>query len=239
MLSLDEILGVANQGMTKPFLCKGSDGKIYYAKGKGATPSGLIKEWMAANLAQAFGLPIPTFHIAYIDSQLVNYFGDDAIDNLGAGEVFVSQQVESASEFRYSMLNKVAVELQRDILIFDLWIENADRTLSEISGNPNLLWGKSTNQLYIIDHNLAFDNDFSLQGSWDLHPFVKNIQLDIQEREELEERLIKSLHGWSRWWNQIPDEWKQQNKDSMIFDENRTLERLKAESQGDIWSKLL
>jgi hypothetical protein len=61
MLELIEIQKVAIQGMTKPLLCKGSDGKTYYAKGKQATASGLIKEWMAGNLAKAFGLPIPNF----------------------------------------------------------------------------------------------------------------------------------------------------------------------------------
>jgi hypothetical protein len=43
MLELVEIQKVVSQGMTKPLLCKGSNGKTYYAKGKQATASGLIR----------------------------------------------------------------------------------------------------------------------------------------------------------------------------------------------------
>ena len=49
MLEIIEIQKVANQGMTKPLLCKGSGRKTYYVKGKRATGTGLIKEWMVAN----------------------------------------------------------------------------------------------------------------------------------------------------------------------------------------------
>lgn len=243
MLSLDEILSVANQGRTKPFLRKGSDGKMYYAKGKGATPSGLIKEWMAANLAQAFGLPIPNFQIAYVDSILVESYGDEAVDSLGFGEVFVSEQIESATDFKYPMLKQMPDELQRDILFFDLWIENADRTLSEnYSGNPNLVWNSSDSKAYIIDHNLAFDDDFDLTLFWQTHVCqakFSNSQLDITEKEQLETKLQYSLEQWDSWWNKIPEEWIQQNEDSMLFEANKALQRLQAEAQGEIWTKWL
>lgn len=242
MLSLDEILGVANQGMTKPFLCKGSDGKTYYAKGKGATPSGLIKEWMSAHLARAFRLPIPNFQIAYIDSLLLENH-DEAAESLGFNDVFVSEQVESATDFKYPMLKQISHELQRDILFFDLWIENADRTLSQdYSGNPNLVWEIASKKVYIIDHNLAFDDDFDLKDFWQTHVCqaqFSNFQLTITEKQQLETKLQDSLQQWELWWSQIPDDWKQQNEDSMLFNPEKTLQRLKSEAQGEFWSKLL
>lgn len=243
MLELVEIQKFASQGVTRPLLCKGSDGKTYYAKGKKANASGLIKEWMAANLAKAFDLPIPNFYIAYIDNLLVESFGHEAVESLGSGEVFVSERIKSATDFKSHILKNVTRELQEAILFFDLWIENSDRTLSEkFSGNPNLIWESGFNQLYVIDHNLAFEVPFDKAVFWQTHvcrgQFLVH-QLDIEIKLSLEKRLQNALQGWSTWWNQIPDEWKEQNEDSKFFDADAVLHRLQIESQGGIWAKWL
>ncbi|MFZ2726200.1 MAG: HipA family kinase [Methylococcaceae bacterium] len=242
MLELVEIQKVVSQGMTKPLLCKGSDGKTYYAKGKQATASGLIKEWIAANLAKELSLPLPNFHIAYIDNLLVESFGQEAVDCLGSGYVFVSERIESATDFKYHLLNEISPQLQKTILLFDLWIENEDRTLSkDYSGNPNLLWQSSSHQLYIIDHNLAFDSEFNLALFKETHVFqalFSEHQLDICEKIEFETLLLNSLKNWSQWWHKIPQEWQEQNEDTKLFCPQITLQRLKTEAQGDIWLKL-
>ena len=243
MLFLTEIQKAATQGRTKPFLCVGEDGKSYYAKGKAATPSGLMKEWIAAYLAQAFGLPIPPFHIAYVDRLLVEAHSSEAIKYLGNGEVFISEQIPAIIDFKHQFLKSVPSQLQRDILFFDLWIENADRTLSkQFSGNPNLLWQPEHQQLYVIDHNLAFDVAFNLQDFKETHVCQAHFateQLDIQEQQALEQKLQNSLLSWSQAWATIPEEWKAQNKDSKIFDADVTFQRLQLEAQGGIWSKWL
>jgi hypothetical protein len=242
MLELIEIKKVAVQGFTKPFLCTGDDGKDYYAKGQGATASGLIKEWLAAHLAKNFGLPIPNFHIAYINSLLVESYGQDALASLGQGKLFVSEKVESATDFKYHLLNQVDKKLQSDILFFDLWIENADRTLTQYGGNPNLLWGSGEQKLHIIDHNLAFDAEFNLQDFKETHvchAHFSTSQLDILDKQALEQRLQNSLLSWSQAWDTIPDDWKAQNEDSKIFDVDVTFQRLQSEAQGGIWSKWL
>lgn len=242
MLELIGIQHIAKQGMTKPLLCVGSDGKNYYAKGKRATASGLMKEWMAGNLAKAFGLPIPPFQIAYIDDVLVQNF-DNAMNYLGGGDVFVSEQVVSATDFKYQMLKNVSLTLQQDILFFDLWVENADRTLTaKFSGNPNLLWKSECNELYVIDHNLAFDAQFDVnefRQTHVCHAQFKASQLDVFTKQTLERRLSHSLQNWWQWWDDIPDDWKQQNADSMFFNPEKTLQRLELEAQGAIWSKFL
>ncbi len=107
MLELIEIQDSAIQGMTRPLLCKGSDEKLYYAKGKGATASGLIKEWMAANLAKELKLPIPNFEIAYIEISLIENYGEEAMRSLCFEDVFVSERIEFATDFKYDMLEKV------------------------------------------------------------------------------------------------------------------------------------
>ena len=242
MLELIEIQKVAAQGITKPFLCVGEDGKRYYAKGKAATSSGLMKEWIAAHLAQTFGLPIPPFHIAYVDRLLVEAHSPEAIEYLGHGEIFVSEQIPAIMDFKHQFLKHVPRLLQRDLLFFDLWIENADRTLSELSGNPNLLWQFEQQQLHVIDHNLAFDSAFNLQRFKETHvcqAIFSTSQLDILEKHALELRLQNSLFSWLDAWATIPEEWKAQNEDSKIFDADVTFQRLQSEAQGGIWSKWL
>ncbi len=237
MLELIEIQGVASQGMTKPLICRGNDGKLYYAKGKAATASGLIKEWMAANLARSLGLPIPDFHIAYIDSLLIDY-SDIPADSLGAGDVFVSEQVTATTELKYSLLASLPIALQREILLFDLWIENEDRTLTEHGGNPNLLCQSTTNPLFIIDHNLAFGHEFNLKLFWETHVFqaqFSHYQFSLIDKQKFETKLKQSLKKWQQWWDAIPDAWKQENHE---FNPDSTLQRLKNEADGNLWRKL-
>lgn len=240
MLELVEVLRVAHQGATRPLICNGSDGRTYYAKGKAATAAGLIKEWMVGHLAQAFGLPVPAFKIAYIDSQLVEH-SQVAQDSLGEGYVFVSEQLASATEFKYAMLKQMPLELQRKILLFDLWIENSDRTLSkEFSGNPNLLWQSEANEVFVIDHNLAFDETFDLELFWETHVFksqFSNLQLDVLAQHAVEASLKASLENWSQWWSEVPGDWKQENEEAMLFNLDKALQRLKQDTQGNIWLK--
>ena len=243
MLFLTEIQKAATQGRTKPFLCVGEDGRSYYAKGKAATASGLMKEWIGAHLALAFGLPIPPFQMAYVDRRLVEAHSSEAVEYLGSGEVFVSEQIPAIMDFKHQFLKHVPQSLQRDLLFFDLWIENADRTLSkQFSGNPNLLWQSELQKLYVIDHNLAFDSTFNLQDFKETHvcqAHFSTSQLDILDKQALEQRLQNSLLSWTQACDTMSEEWKAQNEDSKIFDANVTFQRLQSEAHGGIWSKWL
>ncbi len=241
MLELVEIQGIARQGMTQPLICRGDNGKLYYAKGKAATASGLIKEWMAANLAKALELPIPIFHIAYIDEKLIKH-SDISTNSLGSGHIFVSEQVQATTEFKYPLLKQVSEKVQRDILLFDLWVENSDRTLTALGGNPNLLWQSLDNELYIIDHNLAFDDAFNINDFKDTHVFqsqLANFQLDLIDKQHFEAKMMDSLKNWQQWWDAIPDIWKQENTGSMQFKPERILQRLIDEAKGRLWEKYL
>lgn len=236
MLELIEIQAIARQGMTQPLICRADNNKLYYAKGKKATVSGLIKEWMAANLAKALKLPIPAFQIAYIDDTLVD--NSDISASLGSGDVFVSEQVVSVTELKYPLIASIPNTLQQDILLFDLWIENADRTLTAQGGNPNILM---SNETFIIDHNLAFDNSFNLKLFWETHVFqaqFSHFQIDIVAKQSFEARLQLALENWQQWWGEIPSTWKQDNMDLMLFNPDTALQRLKDEAKGALWRKL-
>ena len=63
MIQIIEILGRSEQGMTRPFICRGEDNNIYFVKGVGAGRRSQVCEWLAGNLALELGLPIAPFRI--------------------------------------------------------------------------------------------------------------------------------------------------------------------------------
>lgn len=240
MLEIVEIIKPADQGRTTPFLCKASDDQLYFVKGYAAAVSGLIKEWMGAHLAQEFGLPVPGFQIAYLDHSLVNAFGGKAITELKGGYVFASKKVASVTELKFETIKMLSDDLKKEVLLFDLWTENEDRTLSEKGGNPNLLWKSDTSELYVIDHNLIFDSHFNQSNFWDTHVFLHAFeqQDDIVEKLAFENRMKKALACWRAAWDKMPEEWVELNEDLQAFDPDFHLQRLKNEAHGDIWLKL-
>ena len=111
--------------------------------------------------------------------------GGLAISGLKGGFVFASKQVPSVTELKFETLNKIDDQLKLSLLIFDLWVENEDRTLTAKGGNPNLLWKSDESRLYVIDHNLIFDNEFNKVAFRDTHVFnavFVNKQLDAVEK---------------------------------------------------------
>ena len=243
MLEITKIKKRSNQGMTQPFLCEGSNGKTYYVKGKAANASGLIKEWLGAQLANAFVLPLAPCQILYVDSStLVKYYSEEAIYDLaegGEGYVFGSEEITSCTEIKYDEIGKISPERQKDILLFDLWVYNEDRTLSELGGNPNLLWQSEQLKLYVIDHNLIFDHDH--KSFWETHIFrqiIRDHPFDMIDKLNYENRMQKALTCWQSAWEVIPQDWKTLNEEIGLFNPDETLQRLSADARGNIWRKL-
>ena len=245
MLEITKIKKRSNQGMTQPFLCEGSNGKTYYVKGKAANASGLIKEWLGAQLANAFVLPLAPCQILYVDSStLVKYYSEEAIYDLaegGEGYVFGSEEITSCTEIKYDEIGKISPERQKDILLFDLWVYNEDRTLSELGGNPNLLLQSEQLKLYVIDHNLIFDNDFDHKSFWKTHIFrkiIKDHPFDMIDQLNYKNRMQETLTCWQLAWEAIPEDWKTLNEEVGLFNPDETLQRLIADAKGNIWRKL-
>ncbi|MDM8569085.1 hypothetical protein QUF50_06190 [Thiotrichales bacterium HSG1] len=229
MIEITEIIKRTTHGVTQPFLCKSSDGKVYYVKGKNVGNSGLIKEFIGAKLAQALQLPIPSFQILYVDIALIEIYDGEG-NELGDGYVFGSEEVPSVTELKYESIKEIPISLKKDILIFDLWIRNEDRTLSEFGGNPNLFW--KNKELYIIDHNLIFDNRFSQIDFWNFHVFRENSDFDLIDREIYQNKMKLALETWESILAMIPQEW---NND---FNLEKTLQYLTKDANGNIWERL-
>jgi hypothetical protein len=94
--------------------------------------------------------------------------------------------------------------------VFDYWVRNADRNLTEQGGNPNLFYKQSSLDLIVLDHNLAFDNDFLKQDHRELHACKRfwSAQFDFESQQKYEERMRDSLQHWEYLISNIPSDWK-------------------------------
>ena len=238
-LQVVEILERSEQGVTRPFLCRCDDDHLYYVKGRGAGRSSLLCEWLAGYLALAFGLPVPPFAIVEAPQSLVDLFPEGR--DLGAGPAFGSRVVARTQELSMSHLCDVPVQLQRDVLMFDWWVRNSDRTLTSLSGNPNLLWDADAKQLVVIDHNVAFDREFDGHSFSAMHVFSQEIPKvfqDLVERLSYTERLRSALAAWAVACQNVPDEWWFADEERTVpadFDPDAVLALLGRCSHEDFW----
>ncbi|HOB99717.1 MAG TPA: DEAD/DEAH box helicase family protein [Verrucomicrobiota bacterium] len=193
--------------VTRPFLCRGDDGRQYYVKGRGAGNRALISEWLAGHLGLSLGLPIPPFGQAVVSADLVEFSARDDIHELGAGVGFGSQLVASADELTYPFIERIDPRLRATILLFDWWVCNSDRTLSPDGGNPNLLWSHRDQQPYVIDHNLAF-SESDMVGFWDDHLFRASLaEWTPPFREAMSRRMTTAMTRVPQWWREMHESW--------------------------------
>jgi hypothetical protein len=209
-LTVVEVLERSKEGRTQPYICRCDDGKVYFVKGRSATRTGLAAEWISAQLASALGLPIAPYAIAEVPVELMEADLTGWLLDLGAGAVFASQRVEAVN-LTTTHLDHVARTHRQDVLLFDWWIHNGDRNLTPMGGNCNLLWRPSVEDgLVLIDHNLAFDTEFSPMEFLQLHVFADEAATlfgDFVLRQHYAARIKEALKTWAETCNNLPEEW--------------------------------
>jgi hypothetical protein len=204
-----EILGRSKQGMTEPYLCRCDNGDLYYLKGKNALPRGLISEWICGSLALNLALPIAEFEEIEVPIEL--YEMDTGIDlnDLGKGVVFGSKK-HTVTELPFSYIPKIPKNIRIAIMAFDWWVLNEDRHLTEKGGNPNLFIDQQNEQLLVIDHNLAFDRNFSPSNFARSHAFAADkIDLfdDLVTKAQYSTAFNDQLANWDEIVYSVPPEW--------------------------------
>ena len=207
-LTVVEVLRRSEQGRTRPFLCRCDDDQLYFVKGRGAGQRSLLCEWLAGHLARAFGLPVPEFVVAQAPKGLVDLHPEG--QDLGPGPAFASRLANFAKDLTVAQRVGVPTKLQRDVLVFDWWVRNGDRTLTTLSGNPNLLWVAGSGGLVVIDHNLAFDQDFDAAQFAETHVFsgqIPSVFQDLVEPQAYAARLLQALAVWDDACNNAPEAW--------------------------------
>lgn len=213
-LTIVEIIKQAEQGLSSPFLCRGDDGELYFVKGRASGRASLWAEWLGGHLGQAFGLPIPPFCIAEVPAALIRECSPE-LRPLGSGPAFASSNAEGCQWLELATTPRINVALQRDILVFDWWLHNGDRT----RGNPNLLWHSGKTELVVIDHNQAFDSHFSGNDFWENHLFAAQrnaVFADLAEQARYAERLSAALSVWAEACDNVPPEWHWENDEQDI-----------------------
>lgn len=176
MIVIEEVIKRAEQGQTAPYVCRAEDGHVYFVKSGALPKRELLAEWLAAHMARAVGLPIPAFSLAEVPEELCDRRVGDWMADLVPGVAFASRRVE-ASDFAWSMAPDVPPAQRGLIAAFDWWIHNADRTLSALGGNPNLLWrqGVHGGEVVVFDHNLAFEANFDAEQFLSSHVFAADL----------------------------------------------------------------
>ena len=101
------------------------------------------------------------------------------------------------------------VGLKQKVLLFDWWVRNEDRTLTEFGGNPNLLRTAGTGHLRVFDLNLAFDDTFDEARFWQSHIFNGAVTVWPDEfKQEMIRQMRSALEKLPEIWNELPDEWR-------------------------------
>lgn len=238
-IQIVEILDRSIQGITNPFYCRCEDGQAYFVKGHGAGKSSLIAEYVGGRLARAFGLPVADFEIVEVPQELIKWCGRRDANELGAGLAFGSKALPHVQEFSISHMPKVPVPTRKDVVLFDWWVHNADRTLTEKGGNPNLLWDTQNSKLAVIDHNQAFDTGFDSLRFSELHVFHDSLQVifdDLVDCDAYRDRLTAAFAEFDPACDNVPPEWwAVDNGVPTEFNRDAVRELLRRFMNNDFW----
>jgi len=214
LLEIIEIIRQLEQGITKPYLCLANNDEKYIIKGNTALGRGRICEYICAHIGKAFKLPIPDFDLIEIPNELL--ISNKLKQDLGGQPVFASKYIPFFQEFDHKIMNKVSINLLMDIFLFDYWIHNEDRILgSNDLGNPNLIYSTEKKELYVIDHNLAFDEDYNFKNirkyhacrnSW-FKPQCSLTNFNYEQQIKYKKRMCTALKYLEQYFNNIPKTW--------------------------------
>lgn len=196
--------------MTKPFICVGDDDQTYFVKGKAAGRRSLIAEFVCGRLAESFGLPVAPFEIVEVDERLVEMSRLPDAAELGRGLAFGSKSVRHAQDLHFHQVSRLDLNLRKDVLVFDWWVRNGDRCMTERGGNPNLLWSSLNERLVVIDHNLAFEEDFDRTSFAANHIFsgcINEVFNDLIEQINYAKRLNETLVTLETILDAVPEDW--------------------------------
>lgn len=206
IIAIHERTAVGN-GVSRPFRCEGDNGLDYFVKLKNAGYECLVKEWVAGRLAQEMGLPVAGLQQVRISPELIAGNAEYEID-LGQGIAFGSLKVEAAERLSLEFIRNEKNEVLSRILLFDWWVKNTDRALSEVGGNPNLLWETGQQRVVMIDHDNTFDMDFDLASFRDYHALrAHGGGWEPSRRDEFSAWLEGGLSHLDTIWAEIPEEW--------------------------------
>lgn len=239
-----EIVRRSEQGVSvQPFIVRADDGALYFVKGLSrAGGASLISEVIAAELGGYLGLPIPDWRVMHFPEALLNFTAVPGASDLSGGPAFASRQVENANELLLAGVPSIDRDLKLKILVFDWWIRNGDRCLGDHGGNVNLLTDANQN-LVVIDHNAAFEQDWNAEEFRTYHVFRDQIPRlsDYVTRQQLENQLDEALSRWASITGLLPSGWVYRDRDEVDETEptlGKRLETLQRFREERFWGDI-
>src|SRR5580700_3284863 len=161
------------EGGSLPAIAEADDGFIYVLKfrGAGQGPKSLIAELIAGEIARALGLKIPEIVFAGLDPAFGRTEPDEEIQDLlkASSGTNLALHYLSGSIMFDPVMNKVDPKLASEILWFDAFVANVDRTVR----NTNMLvWFR---ELWLIDHgaSLYYQHQWESFEKKTLEPFAQ------------------------------------------------------------------
>jgi len=245
-ITITEVIGRSEQGMTRPFVCT-ADFFTCYVKGAYAGRNSLCCEWVAGRLADLMlpsaPLGLPMFRMAEVPHALIEGSARPDIRDLGEGLVFASMRIDDGQELTWSAAQGWPEETMAMLLLLDLWLQNEDRSLTALGGNPNLLvtevpplpdWDEEgalwkdqprREMLWAYDFNLAFDEDFHRERFFAAHVFGGMLRRWPEGfRERMEPQLRHALAEVRTIFAELPPDWLHVDGDDSLpvqLDEKR------------------
>ncbi|MFM4759927.1 MULTISPECIES: HipA family kinase [Aeromonas] len=208
------IIRVMQEGSTGARLCECQDGNLYVVKTLDeVTPRQLIAEWVCGHLAKAFGLMTPECRLVYGMPELMRLQGQSSFwddDTIG----FASRYHGNTIAVNMPLARAASAQLKSDILVFDVWVKNGDRTLSDLGGNVNLLFDLlSDPQIVVFDHNLALvaeDDEIHIRQHHVFSGDNRGVPLnDIVTQDEYIERMAHAMSQLPQVLAAIPQHWRE------------------------------
>lgn len=211
-IQIQQIIRQSEVGVTQPFLCIAKNGITYLVKSlAGMPPRELVYEWVCAKLAISFGLPCPEPCIM-CDFGMLYQLGRYGSWQYNSDYAFASPIVEGAMELNYAQAEKLAEDFKCRLFVFDYWVQNHDRVLSNKGGRINLLFDGLHEAPVVIDHNQAMDPLFDAKKFSREHVFGydnrPSFGLDLVHREEMEHLMAVSLAELDNIVAAMPEEWR-------------------------------
>jgi hypothetical protein len=215
------------EGGSLPAIAEADDGFMYVLKFRGAGQGAktLIAELISGEIAHLLGLKIPEIVFANLDSAFGRTEPDEEIQDLlkaSTGLNLALHYLSGAITFD-PVLSKISERLASEIVWFDSYIANVDRTVR----NTNMLiWNK---ELWLIDHgaSLFYHHSWETFAEKATQPFTqikdhvllpKATMLDEvneQFKKIITTEKIQSIISL------VPDEWLNDNSSTQTAVEKR------------------
>lgn len=155
-------------GVTKPYIlsCSGDEYVVKFLQ----NPDGdkvLINEFICANIAKMFDLPLADPALIKIDEQFIEDYGEEISNHVGKeikpGIHFGTKLIKNVYPINTSQILKQTIntDIIPSLILFDHIINNSDRN----SNMGNLLFDYDRKMLVVIDHSHVFD----IGALWDEH----------------------------------------------------------------------